>query len=275
MNITFKNLTLRFESRSALSSSTAGEYCAVINKDTLAEQHKGSTARDLFTSTTDAYCVAQFFIYQAEDMGSWVYGINRYGSSSSVAPGLVDVTNYDGVKAFQYSIQRSVGDAVYGRKYEIGATTYGANPVFKERGKYYGLCSLKTTAEDTDKCGNDSDDITGDVKGPGVAAAEASKDANCPGVRICNLLKNVDCILTGESTDVCAAVTDVANRNNNAAQQLFMGDGREDDSATALSTVTIQKQKYTRCLVCHGSQEFTIPQAQSSGNLNTLRYFIV
>ena len=84
--------------------------------------------------------MAQFFIYHAEDLGKWVYGINRYGSSSSVAAGLVDVPNYDGVKAFQYSIQRTVGDAVYGRKYDRAATTYGANPTFKERGKF--ICLL-------------------------------------------------------------------------------------------------------------------------------------
>ena len=257
-------------------NTDAGEYCAVINNSLLTAQNKGTTARTLFTTTEDAYCVGQFFIYHAEDIGKWVYGINRYGSSSNVAAGLVDVANYDGVKAFQYSIQRTVGDAVHGRKYELGATTYGANPMFKQRGKYYGKCSLTTKVEDTDHCNNDSP-FTGEQRGPGVSIAATvssiatftAKDANCPGIRICDTDKNVDCILTGTATDVCTGVADAADRasTNNVAAQLFMGDGREDDTATALSTVSVQTQKYTRCLVCHGSQEFTIPQAQSSGKI--------
>ena len=248
----------------------------MINNSLLTAQNKGTTAKPLFTTTEDAYCVGQFFIYHAEDIGKWVYGINRYGSSSSVAAGLIDVANYDGVKAFQYSIQRTVGDAVHGRKYELGATTYGANPMFKQRGKYYGKCSLATKAADTTHCNNDSP-LTGDQVGPGVSiAADVStvndftaKDANCPGIRICDTDKNVDCILIGTATDVCTSVSDATSRatTNNVAVQLFMGDGREDDTATALSTVSVQTQKYTRCLVCHGSQEFTIPQAQSSGKI--------
>ena len=240
-----------------------GEYCAVIAKADLTGQNKGSTSRNIFTSTTDAYCVAQFFIYEAEDMGSWVYGVNRYGSSSSVAAGLVDIPNYDGVKAFQYSIQRTVGDAVFGRKYEAGATTYGANPTFKERGKYYGLCTsssaISDTTSDTD---GDNKCFTNNSKAGIARTALAGLDNACPAIAICDLTGSVECVVTGEATDVCDGV---AGRTSTVSQQLFMGDGREDDSATALSTVTGQKQKYTRCLVCHGSQEFTTPQAQSSG----------
>ena len=197
-------------------------------------------------------------------MGSWVYGINRYGSSSSVAAGLVDIPNYDGVKAFQYSIQRTVGDAVHGRKYDRAATTFGANPTFKERGKFYGLCSQAT---------KEADSPCASVADVGTQPASLTKDTDCNvdgdsaitdsrAVRICDLEQQVDCVFTGTATDACPD----SGRTSTVAQQLFMGDGREDDSATALSTVTGQKQKYTRCLVCHGSQEFTIPQAQSSGN---------
>ena len=236
-------------------------------------QHKGSTSKALFTTTTDAYCVAQFFIYYAEDLERWVYGINRYSSSSNVAAGLVDVPNYDGVKAFQYSIARATGDAVYGRKYDEDATTFGANPAFKQRGKYYGTCSAASRTEDLTKCGNDSDHIAGDIKGPGIAAADASKDGDCPvattGVKtICGSDRKVDCIFYGTATDACTGATGRATSGNTFTQQKFMGDGREDDSATTLSTVSVQAQKYTRCLVCHGSQEFTIPQAQSSGKIS-------
>ena len=82
-----------------------GEYCAVISKADLTGDRVDKTdttgPQSLFTTTTDSYCVAQFFIYYAEDLTRWVYGINRYGSSSSVAAGLVDLPQYDGVKAFQ------------------------------------------------------------------------------------------------------------------------------------------------------------------------------
>ena len=203
--------------------------------------------------------MAQFFIYEAEDMGSWVYGINRYGSSSSVAPGLVDIPNYDGVKAFQYSIQRTVGDAVHGRKYDLTAVTYGANPMFKERGKWYGLCSGLKASVDS-KC---TDAGTGAT---GIAVAELTDD-DCPGIKICDPDGKTECVLTGVATDSCTG--EDTRGTTNFGQQLFMGEGREDDSATSLSTVTGQKQKYTRCLVCHGSQEFTIPQAQSSGKMQT------
>ena len=262
-----------------MTTDTSGEFCAVLNKVDLTARHNGDKATTLFTTTEDAYCVGQFFIYHAEDIGKWVYGVNRYGSSSSVAPGLVDVPNYDGVKAFQYSIQRTVGDAVHGRKYELTATTYGANPMFKQRGKYYGKCSLASLAEDADNCGISSP-YTAPAVGPGVShlsgvSAFHEKDANCPGVKICNTAKQVECILTGTATDDCSAVSDSDDRatTNNVAAQLFMSDGREDDTATALSTVSVQTQKYTRCLVCHGSQEFTIPQAQSSGKIKSLLEF--
>ena len=257
-------------------SGDNGEYCTVVNNAARTAQHKGATSKDMFTTTTDSYCVAQFFIYHAEDLGSWVYGINRYGSSSSVAAGLVDVPNYDGVKAFQYSIQRTAGDIVYGRKYDVGATTYGANPIFKQRGKFYGTCSLTTKVADATHCGNSSP-YTSPIVGPGLANTEAafsdsnSKDENCPATRICDTDTKVACVFNGEATNSCvstnSALTDFALRTSAVTEQLFMGDGREDDSATALSTVSVQSQKYTRCLVCHGSQEFTIPQAQSSGKI--------
>ena len=45
----------------------------------------------------------------------------------------------------------------------------------------------------------------------------------------------------------------------------FMGDGREDDPSTKVLTITpIQETPYTRCLICHGTQEFKTPPAQSS-----------
>ena len=245
----------QFKSFKAFNTATA-EYCtALITPSDLLTQHKGSVSKAKFTTTTDAYCVGQFFIYHAEDLGKWVYGINRYGSSSSVAAGLVDVPNYDGVKAFQYSIQRTVGDAVHGRKYEIGATTYGANPMFKQRGKFYGLCGGAPASPDA-KC-------TATTLA-GLAVADVV-DGDCPdeGKIICDIAQKADCIFVAAASNTCPA----ARTSATVAQQLYMGDGREDDSATVLSTVSVQTQKYTRCLVCHGSQEFTIPQAQSSGKV--------
>ena len=241
-----------------MNTDTA-EFCtALIKPSDLTGQHKGTVSKAKFTSTTDAYCVGQFFIYHAEDLGKWVYGVNRYSSSSSVAAGLVDVPNYDGVKAFQYSIQRTVGDAVHGRKYEKTATTFGANPMFKQRGKFYGQCSDASAGADT-ACAA----VTG-AAGIAVASiADTGCDAATGAIKICGTDDKVNCIFTKAASNTCPA----ARTSSTVAQQLFMGDGREDDSATALSTVTVQTQKYTRCLVCHGSQEFTIPQAQSSGKI--------
>ena len=47
----------------------------------------------------------------------------------------------------------------------------------------------------------------------------------------------------------------------------FMGDGREDApaaSVTVATTTTFQEQSYTRCLVCHGSQEFLSPPSAAN-----------
>lgn len=46
-----------------------------------------------------------------------------------------------------------------------------------------------------------------------------------------------------------------------------MGDGREDKaetSSTTLSIVPVQETSYTRCLICHGTQEFRSPPLVSS-----------
>ena len=48
----------------------------------------------------------------------------------------------------------------------------------------------------------------------------------------------------------------------NNAESCFMGDGREDkadDTSTTLSIVPVQETPYTRCLICHGTQEFRSP----------------
>ena len=53
----------------------------------------------------------------------------------------------------------------------------------------------------------------------------------------------------------------------NTLAVLFMGDGREDEPAstvTAVSTTTVQETAYTRCLVCHDSQEFSTPPSTSN-----------
>ena len=257
--------------KSCLALNTdAGEYCTTLFNDLLTDDHKGGASggtkeTGLWSTTTDAYCVAQFFIYHAEDLGKWVYGVNRYGSSSNVAAGLVDVPNYDGVKAFQYSIQRTSGDAVHGRKYVKTATTFGANPMFKQRGKYYGLCNNEDSSVTADaECAKVADN------GATGTAVTSIADTGCPteGIKICGTDNKTVCIYDKAASDTCpAARTAAHNAADRVAQQLFMGDGREDDSATTLSTVSVQTQKYTRCLVCHGSQEFTIPQAQSSGKI--------
>ena len=47
----------------------------------------------------------------------------------------------------------------------------------------------------------------------------------------------------------------------------YMGDGREDKSdatETSVSIVGVQETPYTRCLICHGTQEFRSPPATAS-----------
>ena len=43
----------------------------------------------------------------------WVYGINRFGSSSKVEEGIVSLPIYDGVKAYQYSIKVPVSQNLF------------------------------------------------------------------------------------------------------------------------------------------------------------------
>ncbi|CBY08581.1 unnamed protein product [Oikopleura dioica] len=71
--------------------------------------------------------------------------------------------------------------------------------------------------------------------------------------------------LTGSAAHLNVMFTDRAE----ADSQFFAMDGRDDyvdDSATdaAISTTSIQVQTETRCLVCHGSQEFTSYPSQAA-----------
>ena len=155
------------------------------------------------------------FCYYVQFQFRFVYGVRRSGSTANVNGGLVDLDGYDGIRAYQYSLDVGTTDSGFGRD-STGTGVSGPNPIFKMRNYNYVTTTDGTTITTSD---------------PEALASDAT--------------------LSGSST----------------SQVLFMGDGREDDSATALSTVSVQSQKYTRCLVCHGSQEFTIPQAQSSGKI--------
>ena len=135
----------------------------------------------------------------------FVYGVKRFGSTANVNGGLVDLEGYDGIRAYQYSIDVDTTDNIFGRD-EIGLGAAGPNPIFKMRNYKYSLAA-------------DPGIITGDFDG------------------------------------------------SDASQVLFMADGREDSTsttATALTITPVQSTPYTRCLICHGTQEFQTPPAIAS-----------
>ena len=67
--------------------------------------------------------------------------------------------------------------------------------------------------------------------------------------------------------DVDPGIINIDFDGSDASQVLFMGDGREDatsTTATALTITPVQSTPYTRCLICHGTQEFQTPPAIAS-----------
>ena len=147
----------------------------------------------------------------------YVYGVKRFGSTANVNGGLVDLDGYDGIRAYQYSLDVDTKDSYFGRDSE-GLGNSGPNPIFKMRNYKY---ATGTTGEADDGFTND----------PVLMPSTEEK----------------------------------LGSNNN--QVLFMGDGREDDvssTATALTITPVQSTPYTRCLICHGTQEFRTPPAIAS-----------
>ena len=174
-----------------------------------------------------SYCVAQFFVYYAQDIDKlvlqslnfainlisirFVYGVKRFGSTANVNEGLVDLEGYDGIRALQYSLDVSTNTSPFGRD-SAGLGVLGPNPIFKMRNYKY------TTA-------------SGTTVDPSLMPSTET--------------------LSGSDT----------------SQVLFMGDGREDGVSTTASALTItpiQSTPYTRCLICHGTQEFQTPPAIAS-----------
>jgi len=165
-----------------------------------------------------SYCVAQFFVYYAQDMDKYVYGVKRFGSTANVNGGLVDLEGYDGIRAYQYSLDVGTTKSAFGRD-AAGLGISGPNPIFKMRNYDYTI----TTA------------------------------AGPPEVHTVN--------------DPSAIASGTALTGSSASQILFMGDGREDNVATTATALTItpfQQTPYTRCLICHGTQEFQTPPAIAS-----------
>ena len=159
-------------------------------------------------------------------------------------------------------IKRTTGDLVFGRKYERTATTYGANPVFKERGKFYGTCPLSSRSTDS-KCENAGAAGTNQYNNP-------PSDSGCTGSGysmqpVCDLEQKAECVLFSASKDLCNEASDAGSRSISVLQQKFMGDGRDGVDASTVTKTTAQTQQFTRCIVCHDSQELEISPSKSSG----------
>ena len=155
------------------------------------------------------------FCYYVQFQFRFVYGVRRSGSTANVNGGLVDLDGYDGIRAYQYSLDVGTTDSGFGRD-STGTGVSGPNPIFKMRNYNYVTTTDGTTITTSD---------------PEALASDAT--------------------LSGSST----------------SQVLFMGDGREDDvssTETALTITPYQQTPYTRCLICHGTQEFQTPPAIAS-----------
>ena len=158
--------------------------------------------------------------------------------------------------------KRTTGDLVFGRKYERTATTYGANPMFKERGKFYGTCPLSTERSTDSKCENTGAAGTTQYNNPPA-------DSGCSGSEymqpVCDLDQKAECLLFRAPSNMCNDASDAGSRSISVSQQLFMGDGRDNVDASTVTKTTAQTQQFTRCIVCHDSEELLISPSKSSG----------
>ena len=226
----------------------------------------------------------------------YVYGVKRTASDSTVTAGRVDVEGFDGVKAYQYALQRdgtAVDNRVWGKKYhEAGTSTnsnniyvasavaadativtetdatyisYGGNPIFKVRGKYYGNCGAATSTTDCYA----SNTVSGTTY-PYVLAGQKSNTGTCSngGAAQCDTATASTQGAAGTSACIVVGADSLGSCPSADVTQLyFMGDGREDapgTSVTTASTLKPQEMPYTRCLVCHGSQEFLTPPSAAN-----------
>ena len=162
------------------------------------------------------------------------------------------------------TLKRITGDLVFGRKYERTATTYGANPMFKERGKFYGTCPKSSRSTDS-KCENIGAAGTTQYLNP-------PDDSGCSGSGysmqpVCDLEQKAECLLFSAPSNMCSEANDAQSRSISVSQQLFMGDGRDNVDASSVTKTTAQTQQFTRCIVCHDSEELLISPSKSSGKL--------
>ena len=169
------------------------------------------------------------------------------------------------------TLKRTTGDLVFGRKYERTATTYGANPMFKERGKFYGTCPLSSRESTDSKCENTGAAGTTQYLNPPA-------DSGCSGSGysmqpVCDLEQKAECLLFSAPSNLCSEANDAQSRSISVSQQLFMGDGRDNVDASSVTKTTAQTQQFTRCIVCHDSEELLISPSKSSGTLIVSDHF--
>ena len=105
-------------------------------------------------STNAEFCVAKFFMFRAQDIDKWVYGVIRSISAIAIT-GLVPIDHYEGIQALAVSVPRSYNEQfgmVPSQKeaaYSQITEPYGINARFTRRGEYKldfsGLQPLETT----------------------------------------------------------------------------------------------------------------------------------
>ena len=121
-------------------------------------------------------------------------------------------------------------------RFVYGVRRFGSdsnvNPGLIDAAGYDGIKAFQSSLKNTETTGVDG--------GPNPAFVNRATGTSCAG-----------------STDNC-----------------YMGDGREDKSdatETSVSIVGVQETPYTRCLICHGTQEFRSPPATASEVLPILQ----
>ena len=167
---------------------------------------------------------------------------------------------------------------IFGRKYyqitpdagqdsvDANYASYGGNPIFKQRSLYYGNCGVSTPGTRS-ASGSDCKSSTGGeflfINAGQIAVVGTACAAGKP---MCDYATATTSGATG--TAACILGHSLVNTDCTVAtQMLFMGDGREDvasSTVTEPSTTTGQEQPYTRCLVCHDSQEFLTPPSAAN-----------
>jgi hypothetical protein len=177
----------------SMFTGTAGHPCA--SPTTVTSKNikiKELLAANVFTTSIADFCVAQFWIYKASDINKFIWGVKRFGATTSPAATQIDIEGYEGVKGYQMVgtradgenknpvfINRGSADNEYrwisdGREADAGLISTGAVTTTAVQTKDYTLCIKCHKAQEFPTPPIKSSDITNSCWNPSGSSSIAT-----------------------------------------------------------------------------------------------------